>query len=105
MAAQILHDGCPDGVQVCRATTEKFAVFGTPTVSQQAALTAQLTTLNPADAEGTPDYDIQAITASSPYGFKTAQEGITTLYVIKNLQTRLAQVEDRLEKIGIIAAN
>lgn len=73
--------------------------------TQGAALTAQLTTITPADAEGTPDYAIQAITATTPYGFATAQEAITVLYVIKNLQTRLAEVEARLEAIGVVAAN
>ncbi len=78
-----------------------FKVNGT----QPAALTAQLTTLTPADAEGTPDYATAAITNTTPYGFASAQEAITVLYVIKNLQTRLAEVEARLEALGAIAAN
>ena len=73
--------------------------------TQGAALTAQLTTLTPADAEGTPDYAIAAITSTTPFGFASAQEAITVLYVVKNLQTRLAEVEARLEAIGLIAAN
>lgn len=64
-----------------------------------AALTTQLTTLNPADAEGTPDYDTAGITQTTPYGFVSAQEAITVLYVIKNLQVRLAEVEAALEAI------
>jgi len=71
--------------------------------SQLAALTAQLTTLTPADAEGTPDYAIAAITNSTPFGFASAQEGITVLYVIANLQTRLAEVEARLASLGLTA--
>ena len=82
-------------------TGGKIVVNGT----QGAALTAQLTTITPADAAGTPDYAIQAVTATTPYGFVTAQEAITTLYVIKNLQTRLAEVEARLEAAGIVIAN
>ena len=73
--------------------------------TQGAALTAQLTTITPADAAGTPDYAIAAITNSSPYGFASAQEGITLLYVIQNLQTRLAEVEARLEGLGLVVAN
>lgn len=73
--------------------------------TQGAALTAQLTTITPADAEGTPDYAIQAITQTTPFGFVTAQEAITCLYVLKNLQVRLAEVEARLEGVGICAAN
>lgn len=73
--------------------------------TQGAALTTQLTTLTPADAEGTPDYAIAAITQTTPYGFASAQEAITVLYVIKNLQVRLAEVEARLEALGAVAAN
>lgn len=58
---------------------------------------AALTTITPADAEGTPDYAIAALTASSPYGFVAAQEGITVLYVIKNLQQRVLDLEARLK--------
>lgn len=72
---------------------------------QGAALTAQLTTLTPADAEGTPDYAIAAITQTTPYGFASAQEAITVLYVIKNLQVRLAEVEARLEALGAVVEN
>lgn len=73
--------------------------------TQGAALTAQLTTLTPADAEGTPDYAIAAITSTTPFGFASAQEAITVLYVIKNLQVRLAEVEARLEAAGLVIAN
>ena len=68
-----------------------------------AALTAQLTTLTPADAEGTPDYATAAITQTTPYGFASAQEAITVLYEIKNLQERLAEVETALEKLNVTA--
>lgn len=73
--------------------------------TQGAALTAQLTTITPADAEGTPDYAIQAITQTTPFGFVSAQEAITLLYVVKNLQVRLAEVEARLEATGLVIAN
>lgn len=73
--------------------------------TQGAALTTQLTTLTPADAEGTPDYAIAGITQTTPFGFASAQEAITCLYVIKNLQVRLAEVEARLEALGMVIAN
>ena len=73
--------------------------------TQGAALTTQLTTITPADAEGTPDYAIAGITQTTPYGFVSAQECITLLYVVKNLQVRMAEVEARLEAVGIVAAN
>ncbi len=58
---------------------------------------APLTTITPADAAGTPDYAIAAITASSPYGFASAQEAISVLYVIQNLQKRVLDLEARLK--------
>lgn len=78
--------------------------YGTTPVTQGAALTAQLTTITHT-APGTPDYAIQNLTNSSGYGFVTADEGNTVLSVIANLQARLAQVEARLEAIGLIASN
>jgi hypothetical protein len=73
-------------------TGGKIVVNGT----QGAALTAQLTT---------PDYSTAAITQTTPFGFASAQEAITVLYVVQNLQTRLAEVEARLEAAGIVIAN
>ena len=58
---------------------------------------APLTTITPADAAGTPDYAIAAITNSSPFGFSNAAEGITILYVIQNLQRRVLDLEARLK--------
>lgn len=73
--------------------------------TQGAALTAQLTTITIADAAGTPDYALSALTTTSPYGLATAAEAISLLYVIKNLQTRLAEVEARMEALGLVEAN
>ena len=73
--------------------------------AQGAALTTQLTTITPADAAGTPDYAIAAITQTTPFGFSNAAEAITLLYVVKNLQVRLAEVEARLEAAGFVVAN
>jgi 7,8-dihydro-6-hydroxymethylpterin-pyrophosphokinase len=105
MAIQKLHDGGPDGVTICGSTTEKLAFYGGPPVAQGAALTAQLTSITIADAVGTPDYAIAAVGNTNAYGFSNAAELITTLYVIQNLQARLAQVEARLEAVGLVAAN
>ena len=87
----------------CTGVTASGAVIGGGAAG--AALTAQLTTLTPADAEGTPDYATAGLTQTTPFGFVAAQEGITVLYVIKNLQERVAQIEQRLEEKGLIAAN
>lgn len=104
MSGTYVGDGSPEG-EVLGRDDGKIAFYGGTPVVQGAALTAQLTTITPADAEGTPDYAIAAITASTPYGFASAQEAITVLYVIKNLQTRLAEVEARLESVSLIASN
>jgi hypothetical protein len=58
---------------------------------------APLTTITPADAAGTPDYAIAAVTNSSPFGFSNAAEAITVLYVIQNLQRRVLDLEARLK--------
>ena len=71
------------------AATERYS---TERVSQAGTITGALTTISIADAAGTPDYAIQAVTSSSPVGFASAQELISLLYVIKNLQTRVAEM-------------
>jgi hypothetical protein len=63
------------------------------------ALTANLTALTHT-APGTPDYAIQALTVTTPYGFVTADEGHTVLKVIANLQTRVAEIESRIKVTG-----
>lgn len=97
------HNG-PEGMNIGIATTDKVGFYGVTPVVQGAALTAQLTTITHT-AAGTPDYAIQNLTTTTPYGFVTADEGNTVLAVIANLQARLAQVEARLETIGMIASN
>ena len=78
--------------------------YGTTPVVQGAALTTQLTTIT-STAPGTADFAIQDLTQTTPFGFVTKDEGNTVLAVIANLQARLAQVEARLETVGLIAAN
>lgn len=57
---------------------------------------APLTTITHT-APGTPDYAIQNLTTSTPYGFVTADEGNTVLSVVKNLQQRVADLEARVK--------
>ena len=78
--------------------------YGTTPVVQGAALTTQLTSIT-STAPGTPDFAIQDLTQSTPFGFVTKDEGNSVLAVIANLQARLAQVESRLETVGLIASN
>lgn len=58
---------------------------------------APLTTLTIADAAGTPDYALQAVINTNAYGFATAQEAISFLYVVQNLQRRVLDLEARLK--------
>lgn len=96
--------GSPDGAIVGREGAT-LGFYGEAGAAQGAALTAQLTTITIADAAGTPDYALQAVINSSAWGFASQQEAISFLYVVQNLQTRLAEVEARLEAVKLIAAN
>jgi len=78
--------------------------YGTTPVVQGAALTTQLTSIT-STAPSTADYAIQDLTQRTPFGFVTKDEGNSVLAVIANLQARLAQVESRLETVGLIASN
>jgi hypothetical protein len=77
-----------------------IAVVGT----QEANTTTQLTTITHT-APGTPDYAIQNLTNSSPYGFVSQDEGNTVLSVIANLQTIVAEVVTKLKTHGLIASS
>ncbi len=96
--------GTTTGTKLPALSTQKLGLFGVTPVTQPAALTAQLTSITHTEP-GTPDYAIQNLTSSSPFGFVTADEGNSVLKVILNLQTRMAELENRLETLGAIAAN
>lgn len=70
-------------------------------VPEVAANTAALTTIT-STAPGTADYAIQDLVNSSAYGFVTKDEGNTVLAVIANLQTRVAELESKLQTYGIL---
>jgi len=74
---------------------------GTPT-TKPAALTTALTTVT-CSAPSTPDYAIADLTATSPYGFVAKDEGQTVLKVVANLQTRLGDLETKLQALGLIS--
>ena len=67
-----------------------------------AGLPAQLTTIT-STAPGTPDYAIQDLTQTTPFGFVTKDEGNSVLSVIANLQTRVSQLETQLKALGLIS--
>lgn len=84
------------------SSTVVTVAIETENYSQGAALTTQLTTLTHT-APTTPDYAIQNLTATTPFGFVTADEGNSVLKVVANLQVRLAEVESRLKAAGLLA--
>jgi hypothetical protein len=70
-------------------------------VPEVAANTAALTTIT-STAPGTADFAIQDLVNSSAFGFVTKDEGNTVLAVIANLQTRVSQLESKLQTYGIL---
>ena len=101
---ETLSYGGAGGCRVVGSATEKLSFWGGTPAVQPAVLTTQLTGITIADAAGTPDYAIQAVINSSAYGFASAAELITFLYVVKNLQARVAELEARLIAVGFVAA-
>jgi hypothetical protein len=74
---------------------------GATFVPQVAANTAALTTIT-STAPGTADFAIQDLIDTTPFGFATKDEGNTVLAVIANLQTRVAQLETKLQTYGLL---
>jgi hypothetical protein len=70
-------------------------------VPEVAANTTALTDIT-FTAPGSPDYAIQDLTNSSPFGFVTKDEGNTVLSVVKNLQDRVSELESKLQTYGIL---
>lgn len=90
------------------SSNNSILVEGTATqvsirLPEQAALTPQLSTITQAGSF-TPDYDIQALTSTTPWGFASQNEAETTLSVIRNLQIRVAELEARLKLSTILPA-
>lgn len=71
-------------------------------VDQQSALTTELTDITHT-APGTPDYAIQDLTTTTPYGFVSQDEGNTLLKVVQANKVRIAEIEAALEALGLIA--
>jgi len=82
-------------------TRTMLGFFGATAVAKPTALTAGLTSIS-ASAPGTPDYAISDPTTSG-YGFTTSDEFLTLMSVISNLQTRISQLETKLQSLGLIS--
>lgn len=90
------------GSKIGTASSQKLGFWGAFPVTQPTALTATETTITHT-APGAADYAIAALTNSSPYGFASQDEGHTVLQVIANLQTRVDELETKLQAVGVIA--
>lgn len=100
--ASNLAFGTSTGTKIGTSTSQKIGFYNATPVVQPTALTTQLTTIT-ASAPGTPDYAIQDLTNIAGYGFVTADEGQSVLKVIANLQTRVAELESKLQSLGLLA--
>ena len=80
--------------KVTRFVSGTKLIVDIETVGVNALPVAALTTITHT-APGTPDYAIQNLTTSTPYGFVSADEGNSVLSVIKNLQQRVLDLEQR----------
>ena len=79
--------------------------FSTAPTTQPTALTTQLTSLTHT-APSTPDYALADLIDSgsgSAFGFSTKDEGNTVMSVILNLQARVAELEAKLQALGLLA--
>ena len=80
--------------KVVRYVSATKLIVEIETVGTNALPVAPLTTITHT-SPGTPDYAIANITSSTPFGFSTQDEGNTILSVIKNLQVRVLDLEQR----------
>jgi len=82
--------------RVVRYVSATKAIIGIKPSGVGALELANLTTLTHT-APGTPDYAIQNLTTSTPYGFVTADEGNTVLKLLAWCQTEIADLKARLK--------
>lgn len=94
--------GEANGTTFGTTTAQKLSFYGATAIVQATALTAKVGTVTASDPT-TPDYAIQDLTNTSPYGFVTADEGQSLLQAVINLQTRVDELETRLQNLGLIA--
>lgn len=82
-------------------TNASCAFKPTSSIGPVSLATAGLTVITHT-APGTPDYAIQDLINASAYGFVTKDEGNTVLSVVKNLQTKMAEIEVVLRNANLI---
>lgn len=91
------------GTKIGTTTSQLLGFYNITPVNQPDALTTQLTSIT--HTAPTPDYALQDLVQNTGFGFATKDEGNTALSVILNLQTRMQELENRLEELGLTASN
>jgi len=89
-----------NGSTMFNITGATMGFFGTPPVSRATQLTSASTQVTHS-APGTPDYNFATVQLAG-YGFSTQDEGNTLLSVIANLQTRVNELETKLQAYGLL---
>jgi hypothetical protein len=91
-----------EGIRIEASGTAPMVGFlGAAAVVRPTALTVALTTIT-CSAPGTPDYAIADLVQNTGYGFVSADEGQSALKVIANLQTRVGELESKLQALGLL---
>ena len=89
------------GTKIATATDQKIGLWNATPVVQPTALTAKLTDLSGDVAPSTPDYALTA--TNNGWGCGSQDEFETMTSVILNLQTRVSELETKLQSIGLLA--
>jgi hypothetical protein len=103
--AQNLVLNATTGTKIGTATTQKLGFYNATPIVRPAALTAALTQISHTGPT-TPDYAIAAPVDSgvgSAWGFSTQDEFETVMSVVLNLQTRVDELETKLQALGLLA--
>ncbi len=100
---ECVDKGNDDGTYLGRSSSALLGFWGILPVDQPAALTTGLTTVT-VSAHATANYTITTPTqATAVWGFADAEEALSIISCVINLQTRMASVDSRLTECGLIA--
>lgn len=104
MSVDYIGKNQSDGTCLGYDADDLISFHGATPCDQTAAPTTELTDLTQAGSF-TPDYAIQAITNSSPYGFVSAAEGETVVKVVQANKVRIAEIIACLQEKGLMASS
>ena len=89
------------GTKIGTATTQKIGFYNATPIIQPSALTAQLTDLSGDVTPAVPDYALTA--TNNGWGCGSQDEFETMTSVILNLQTRVGELETKIQSLGLLA--